>query len=150
VPHPTPAGSPLPLELTASTSTSHDAIQVAIREDEDLRTRVRESLGPAALTPLTSRVGQPSGTYRVVDRRGHDSAQYTDMVIVEDAQGNPIDAAGVQAMDLESPEREQLPSSRTVDVRMETLDLGGESDDADIIQQTQASQAERQAEAVET
>jgi hypothetical protein len=72
------------------------------------------------------------------------------MVIVEDAQGNPIDAAGVQAMDLESPEREQLPSSRTVDVRMETLDLGGESDDADIIQQTQASQAERQAEAVET
>jgi hypothetical protein len=149
-PHPTPAGSPLPLELTASTSTSHDAIQAAMREDEDLRTRVRESSGPAALTPPTSRVGQPSGTDRVIDRWGHDSAQHTDMVIVEDAQGSPIDAAGVQAMELESPEREQLPSSRAVDVRMETLDLGGESDDADIIQQTQASQAERQAEAVET
>jgi len=32
---------------------------------------------------------------------------------------------------------------------METLDLGGESDDAEIIQQMQASQAERQAETVE-
>jgi hypothetical protein len=148
--HPTPVGSPLPQELTASTSTSHDAIQAAIREDEDLRTRVHESSGPAALTPPTSRVGQPSGTDRVVDRRGHDSAQHTDMVIVEDAQGSPNDAAGVQAMDSESPEREQHPSSQIVDVRMETLDLGGESDDAEIIQQTQASQAERQAKAVET
>jgi len=35
-PHPTPAGSPLPLELTASASTSHDPIQAAMREDEDL------------------------------------------------------------------------------------------------------------------
>jgi hypothetical protein len=149
-PHPTPAGSPLPLELTASASTSHDPIQAAMREDEDLRTSVRESSGPSALPPPTSRVGQPSGTDRVVDRRGHDPAQHTDMVIVEDAQGSPIDAAGVQAMELESPERERLPSSRTVDVPMETLDLGGESDDADIVQQTQASQAVRQPEAVET
>jgi hypothetical protein len=35
-------------------------------------------------------------------------------------------------------------------VRMETLDLGGEDDDADLIQQMQASQAERAADAMET
>jgi hypothetical protein len=53
-------------------------------------------------------------------------------------------------MELESQERKQLPSSRTMDVPMATLDLGGESDDADIVQQTQASQAVRQPESVET
>jgi hypothetical protein len=54
-PHPTPARSPLPQELAANTSTSHDVVQAAIREAQDLRTRVRESSGPAALTPPTSR-----------------------------------------------------------------------------------------------
>jgi hypothetical protein len=140
-PHPTPAGSPLPQELPASTSTSHDAVQAAIREDQDLRTHVRESSGPTALTPPTSRVGQPSGIYRVGDRRGDDTAQHTDMVIVEDTQGSPIDAPGLQAMDLESPAHGRRPSAGMEDVRMETLDLGGDDDEVELIQQTQASQA---------
>jgi hypothetical protein len=148
-PHPTPAGSPLPPELAASTSTSHDAIQAAIREDEDLRTRVRESSGPTALTPPPSRVGQPSGTDRVGDRRGDDTAQHTDMVIVEDTQGSPNDVACIACMDVESPEHGRHPSAGMEDVRMETLDLGGDDDEVELIQQTQASEAAHAAEAME-
>ena len=154
-PHPTPAGSPVPPEVTATASTSHDAITAAIREDEDLRTRVRESSGPAVLTRPPSRVGLPSVTDtdfpRVVDRQGDDTAQHTDMVIVEDTQGSPRDAAGAQEMDVESPEQGRHPSARMEDVRMDTLDLGGDDDDdANLIEQTQASQAGRAADAMET
>jgi hypothetical protein len=97
----------------------------------------------------TSRVGQPSGTYRVGDRRGDDTAQHTDMVIVEDTQGSPNDAAGLQAMELESPEHGPHPSVGMEDVRMETLDLGGDDDEVELIQQTQASQAAHAPEAME-
>ena len=57
--------------------------------------------------------------------------------------GNPTDRAGVQMMDEDNPAKER----RISDVHMETLDLGGDDDD---IQQTQASQAERAAEDIET
>ena len=150
-PHPTPVGTPPPPEAPAA--TSHDAVAAAIQEDEDLRTRVRESSGPAVLTPPPSRVGLPSGTVegsfvvvpRVVDRQGDDSARHTDMVIVEDTQGSPNDAAGVQGMDVE-----EAPAAWMEDVRMDALDLGAEDDNARRIQETQASQSEREAEAMET
>jgi hypothetical protein len=63
------------------------------------------------------------------------------MVIVEDTQGSPIDTAGVQAMELESHARGRHPSAGMEDVRMETLDLGGDDDEVELIQQTQTSQA---------
>ena len=136
-PHPTPAASPPP-QVTAA-ATSHDAISAAIREDEDLRTRVRESSGPAVLTLNPPRVGLASVTNtssftvvaRIVDRQGDDSAQPTDMVIVEETQGSPNDAAGVRGMDVESPEQGRHPSAEMEDVRMDSLDLGGDDDDAD-------------------
>ena len=86
-----------------------------------------------------------------MDRQGDDTAQHTDMVIVEDTQGSPRDAAGAQEMDVESPEQGRHPSARMEDVRMDTLDLGGDDDDdANLIEQTQASQAGRAANAMET
>ena len=88
-----------------------------------------------------------------MDRQGDDTAQHTDMVIVEDTQGSPRDAAGAQEMDVESPEQGRHPSARMEDVRMDTLDLGGDDDDdddANLIEQTQASQAGRAADAMET
>ena len=136
-PHPTPVGTPPPPEVPAP---RHDAIAAAIQEDEDLRTRVRESQGPAVLTPPPPRVGLASQT-RVDDREGHDPAQHTDMVIVEDTQGSPIE---------ESPERERQSSAWMEDVRMDALDLGLRDEDADRIQQTQSSPPERTAEAMET
>ena len=137
VPHPTPAGSPLPPEVATSSAPTHDAVSAAIREDEDLRTRVRESSGSAALTPPPSRVGLPSTSGRVVGSRGDDTAAHTDVLIVEATQGSPNDVA----MDVESPEQAHHASARMEDVRMETLDLGGDEDESDRIQQTQASQA---------
>src|SRR6202048_3105069 len=108
--------------------------------------------GPAVLTPPPSRVGLPSETKgsfvvvpRVVDRQGDDSARHTDMVIVEDTQGSPNDAAGVQGMDVE-----EAPAAWMEDVRMDALDLGAEDDNARRIQETHASQSEREAEAMET
>ena len=148
-PHPTPAGSPLPPEVETTSAPSHDAVSAAIREDEDLRPRVRESSGAAVLTPPPSRVGLPSTTDRVVARRGDDTAEHTDMLIVEDTQGSPNDAACIACMDVESPEDGQHPSAQMEDVRMETLELGGDEDEADLIEQTQASQAGHAPEAME-
>ena len=74
-----------------------------------------------------------------MDRQGDDSVQHTDMVIVEDTQGSPNDAAGAQGMDVESPEHGQHPSARMEDVRMDTLDVGRDDDDADLIEQIHAS-----------
>jgi hypothetical protein len=71
------------------------------------------------------------------------------MVIVEDTQGSPIDAAGVQAMELESHVQGRHPSAGVEDVCMETLDLGCDDDEVGLIQQTQASQASHAAEAME-
>jgi hypothetical protein len=71
------------------------------------------------------------------------------MVIVEDTQGSPIDAAGVQAMELESHVQGRHPSAGMEDVCMETLDLGCDDDEVELIQQTQASQAAHAAEAME-
>ena len=81
--------------------TSHDAIAAAIREDEDLQTRVRESSGAATLTPPPSRVGLHLETDRVVGRQGDDTVRHTDMVIVEDTHGSPDDVARQQRMDVE-------------------------------------------------
>ena len=151
-PHPTPVGTPPP-EFRAG--TSHDAIAAAIEEDEGLRTRVRESSGPAFLTPPPSRVGVPAESSfsvvpRVVDREGDDPALHTDMVIVEDTQGSPNDSAGVQGMDESTPEEARHPGVPMEDVQIETLDLGGDDDDdVEVVQQTQASQSERAEEVVE-
>jgi hypothetical protein len=156
-PHPTPVGTPPPPTMPTDTANIHDAISAAIREDEDLRTHVRESSGPTVLTPPPPRVGLPSQTdtapFTVVpsllDRtRGDDTARHTDLVIVEDTQGSPSDTAGVQRMDVEdSPAEDRHPPACIGDVHMETLDLGGEEDD---IQQTQTSQAARADDVMET
>jgi hypothetical protein len=148
-PYPTSAGSPLPPEVIATSAPSHDAILAAIRKDKDLQTRVRESSGAAVLTPLPSRIRLPSHTDMVGDRRGDDTAQHTDMVIVEDTQGSPNDAACIACMDVESPMHGQHPSARMEHVRMETLDLGGDDDEADLIQHTQVSHAGHATEAME-
>ena len=146
-------GTP-PLELHAT--TSHDAIVAAIQEDEDLQTCIRESSGHAVLTHPPSRVGLPTETStasfsvvpRVVDREGDEPAQHTDMAIVEDTQGSPNDAVGVQRMDVESsPDHARHFGAWMEDVRMETLDLGGEDDNVELIH---ASQLERAEEALET
>ena len=149
-PHPTPVVTPPPPEMPADTANIHDAVSAAIRENEGLRTRVREPSGPTVLTPPPPTVGLPSQTDtapstvfpRIVDRtRGDDTARHTDMLIVEDTQGSPSDTAGVQRMDVDdSPATDRHPPAYMGDVRMETLDLGGEDDH---IQQTQASQAAR-------
>ena len=44
--------------------------------------------------------------------------------------------AGVQGMDMENLEQKRHPFVRMEDVRMEILDLGGENEDAELIQQT--------------
>ena len=117
-----------PPELQAT--TSHDVI-AAIREDEDLRTRVCESSGPEVLTPLRSRVGLHTETGRVVGIHGDDTMQHTDMVIVEDTQGSPDDATQKQRMDVEE---QDMPSSALIDdVHMDTLDLGGKDNTNDRI-----------------
>jgi hypothetical protein len=67
------------------------------------------------------------------------------MVIVEDTQGSPNDAPGVHGMDVE-----ETHAAWMEDVRMDALDLGAEEEDALRIQATQASQPEREAEAMET
>ena len=112
---------------------------------------VHESSGPAILTLPLPRVGLPLDTDTVffivvpklIDRQGNDNARHTNMVIVEDMQGSPIDTPGVQRMDVEdSPTHDQQPSASMGDVHMETLDLGGKDDNTEHIQQTHASQAE--------
>lgn len=70
------------------------------------------------------------------------------MVIVEDTQGSANETACIACMDVESPKHGQHPSARMEDVRMETLDLGGDDDEAKLIQQTQASQVGHAAEAI--
>ena len=83
-----------------------------------------------------------------MDREGDEPAQHTDMVIVEDTQGSPNDAVGVQRMDVESsPDHARHFGAWMEDVRMETLDLGGEDDNVELIH---ASQLERAEEALET
>ena len=85
-------GIPPPPEVPVTTATFHDAISAAIQEDEGLWMHIRESSGPAILTPPPSRVGLPSDTDtasftvvpRVVDREGDDIVWHTDVVIVED------------------------------------------------------------------
>ena len=147
-PHPTPVASPPP-ELQPA--TSHDAIAAAIREDEDLRTRVRESSGPAVLTPPPSRVGLHRETGIEGVRQGDDTARHTDMVIVEDTQGSPNETFGVHVMDIESsPDRAPHTGALMEEVRMDTLDLGGDDDDVQLVQQTQSSPPGRAAEAMET
>ena len=135
----------MPPEVTATASTSHDAITAALREDEDLRTRVRESSGPAVRTPPPSRVGLPTDTDtasftvvpRVVDRRGDDTAQHTNMIIVEETQGSPNDLAGPRGMVVESPDWERHPSVHMEDVHMERLNLGADdNNNVELIQQT--------------
>ena len=60
--------------------------------------------------------------------------QHIDVVIVEDTQGSPIDAASVQRIDVEEdPTQDQHASAWMEDVRMVTLDLGGEDNDAERI-----------------
>ena len=149
-PHPTHVALP-PLEL--------QAIAAAIREDEDLRTRARESSGHAVLTPPPSRVGLHSEADTtaftvvpiVVDRHGNATAQHTDMVIVEDTQGSPNDVAGQHRMDVEEQAARDRPASAWIDdVHMDTLDMGGKDDNYDCIQQTQSSPPEHLAEAMET
>ena len=145
--------------MLEDTTNIHNAISTAIREDEGLRTHIRESSSPAVLTPPPPRVGRPSHTDmasftvipRLVDRpRGDDIARHTDKVIMEDTQGSPSDTAGVQRMDIEdNPVQDQHPSVSMGDVHMEVLDLGGE-DDTEHIQQTQASQAARADDIMET
>ena len=142
-PHPTPVASPPP---EMQRTTSHDAIAAAIREDEDLRTRVRESSGPAVLTPPPSRVGLHRETDRVGGITGNDTARHADMVNVEDTQGSPDDAAEKQRMDVEEQDR----PSWIDDVHMDALDLGGEDDTNDRIQQTQSSPPVHPADAMET
>ena len=146
VPHPTPVGTP-PAEVPAP---RHDAIAAAIQEDEDLRTRVRESAGPAVLTPPPSRVGLASQTM-LEGREGHDTAQHTDVVIVEDTQGSPSDEADLQVMEVEeSPDREPQSSTWMENVRMDALDLGVRDEEAERIQQTQSSPPERAEDVMDT
>lgn len=73
---------------------------------------------------------------------GDETARRTDTDSVKDTQGSPNDPSRGERMEIEEVfVQGARPSAVVEDVHMEALDLGGNDDDTEPIQQTQASQA---------